>query len=188
MEDADCDHVLALDEGGTNSLDNFQLLCRTPCHQEKSNDEAFRASYDTLESRFCPSVYEAYVSSPKTLPLVFQNHPPPEARELLMLDCIRCRKNALSECAVPLPVFSPLDSIEPCNQTLGDMTFIDAPAPKNTGELLQKLPFQGAGWYTQPAAQWLLHSGVVTWTHCTHVLNASARHPPDYLKTAITTM
>ena len=112
-------------------------------------------SYDTLESRFCPSVYKAYVSSPKTLPLVFQHHPPPEqARELLMLDCIRCRKNALSEgCATPLPVFSPLDSIEVCTGTLGDLTFIDAPAPKNTGELLQKLPFQGAGWYTQPAAQ-----------------------------------
>jgi hypothetical protein len=27
LEDADCDHVLSLDEGGTNSLDNFQLLC-----------------------------------------------------------------------------------------------------------------------------------------------------------------
>ena len=52
MEDADCDHVLALDEGGTNSPTNFQLLCRTPCHQEKSNDEASRASFDTLESRF----------------------------------------------------------------------------------------------------------------------------------------
>ena len=65
LEDADCDHILALDEGGTNSLDNFQLLCRTPCHQEKSNDEAFRASYETLESRFGPSGYEAYVSSPK---------------------------------------------------------------------------------------------------------------------------
>jgi hypothetical protein len=93
LEDADCDHILALVEGGTNCLDNFQLLCRTPCHQEKSNDEQFRASYDTLESRFCPSVYEAYVSSPKTLPLVFQHHHPPEqARELLMLDCIRCRQ------------------------------------------------------------------------------------------------
>ena len=124
MEDADCDHVLALDEGGSNSLDNFQLLCRTPCHQEKSNDEQFRASFDTLESRFSPSVYEAYVKSPKVLPLVFQHqHPPEQARELLMLDCIRCRKNVLSECATPLPVFSPLDSIEVCTGTLGDITF-----------------------------------------------------------------
>jgi hypothetical protein len=62
LEDADCDHILALDEAGTNSLENFQLLCRTPCHQEKSNDEQFRASYDTLESRSCPQVYKAYVS------------------------------------------------------------------------------------------------------------------------------
>ena len=104
------------------------------------------------------------------------------------MDCIRCRKNALSECATPLPVFSALDSVEVCAGTLGDLTFIDAPAPKNTGELLQKLPFQGPGWYTLPAAQWLLHAGKINWDMCSHKIEASARHPSKYLKAAIATM
>ena len=62
-----------------------------------------------------------------------------------MMDCIRCRRNALYECAVPLPVFSPLDSIEQCNQTLGDLTFIDAPAPKTTGALMKALALPRTG-------------------------------------------
>ena len=189
----EADHCVPLEEGGSNDDGNWQMLCRS-CHQEKSNNEAFRASYDTLESRFAPSVFKSYVQSPKPLPLVFQHHAPPshlgmeKEGALLMMDCIRCRRNALYECAVPLPVFSPLDSIEQCNQTLGDLTFIDAPAPKTTGALIKALPFQGPGWYTLPATQWLLHTGKVTWENCTHKIDASARHPPDYLRNALEVM
>ena len=31
----------------------------------------------------------------------------------------------------------------------------------------------------------MLHAGICTWQHCTHVLNASARHPKDYLQEAL---
>ena len=158
------------------------MLCRS-CHQEKSNTEAFRANYDTLESRFAPSVFKSYVQSPKPLPLVFQHHAPPEEGTLLMMDCIRCRRNALYECAVPLPVFSPLDSIEQCNQTLGDLTFIDIPMPKTTGALMKALPFQGPGWYTLPATQWLLHTGKVTW----EIAHTRSMHQHDILLTTCAT-
>ena len=183
----EADHCVPLEEGGSNVDGNMQMLCRS-CHQEKSNNEAFRASYDTLESRFAPSVYESYVKSPKVLPLVFQNNQPPHEGTLLMMDCIRCRRNALYECAVHLPVFSPLDSIELCSLTLGDLTYIDAPLPKTTGALMKALPFQGPGWYTLPATQWLLHTGKISWDRCTHKIDASARHPPDYLRNALEVM
>ena len=52
----EADHCVPLEEGGSNDDGNWQMLCRS-CHQEKSNTEAFRANYDTLESRFAPSVY-----------------------------------------------------------------------------------------------------------------------------------
>ena len=81
----------------------------------------------------------------------------------------RCRCNC----------FPPLDSFESCNQTLGDLTYIDAPMPKRTGALMKALLFQGPGWYTLPAVQWLLHTGKISWGKCTH---ASARHPCDYLR------
>ena len=103
IDACDADHCVPLEEGGSNDDGNWQMLCRS-CHQTKSNDEAFRASHDTLENRFAPSVYEAYVKPPKVLPLVFQHNVPPpqiEKGHLLMMDCIRCRRNALYECAVP---------------------------------------------------------------------------------------
>ena len=124
------------------------------------------------------------------LPLVFQHHAAPEEihQGLLMMDCIRCRCNALYECAAPLPVFSPLDSIEMCTGTLGDLTYIDTPIPKTTGALMKALPFQGPGWYTLPATQWLLHSGKISWDMCTHRIDASARHPCDYLRNPLDIM
>jgi 5-methylcytosine-specific restriction endonuclease McrA len=173
IDACDADHDVPLEECGSNEDGNWQILCFS-CHREKSNSEAFRASYDTLESRFAPSVYEAYVKSPKALPLVFQHHVPPEEvhQGLLMMDCIRCRRNALYDCAVPLPVFSPLDRIEPCTGALlGDLTYIDAPLPKATGALIKTMPFQGPGWYTLPAAQWLLHTGKISWDMCTHKID-----------------
>ena len=31
----------------------------------------------------------------------------------------------------------------------------------------------------------MLHAGICTWLHCTHVLNASAHRHPDYLQGAL---
>jgi hypothetical protein len=116
-----------LQEGGGNERVNWDLACRS-CHQLKTNDEAFRGNVHPLQSRFAPAEYKAYVGSPKVLPNVYQVHAPPEAKELLMLDCVRCRRNALFETAHPFPVFSPLDAIEECVPgTLGDLTYIDKP-------------------------------------------------------------
>ena len=93
-----------------------------------------------------------------------------------MLDCVRCRRNALFESAHPLPEFSSLDAIEECTGALGDLTFIDKPVRwQGGGGLLSKNPpYQGAGWYSRGAAAWLLHAGICTWQHCIHVLSASA--------------
>jgi hypothetical protein len=104
-----------------------------------------------------------------------------------MMDCIRCRRNALFETTHAFPVFSPLDTIEVCTGTLGDLTFISKPVRwQGGGSLLSNLPFQGNGWYSRVAAEWMLHCGICQWEHCTHVLNASARHPPGYLREALT--
>ena len=112
------------------------------------------------------------------LPNVFQTHVPPEARELLMLDCVRCRRNALFETTHPFPVFSPLDKIEEFTGTLGDLTFIVEPVRwQGAGSLLSNLPYQGRGWVPKVAAEWMIHAGICGMQHCTHVLNASAHHP-----------
>ena len=89
----ECEHTVPLQEGGGNEATNWQLLCRS-CHVIKTSDEAFRGNVHPLQSRIDPAEYKAYVKSPKVLPSVFQIHVPPEAKELLMLDCVHCRRNA----------------------------------------------------------------------------------------------
>ena len=49
IDTCEADHDVPLEEGGSNEDANWQILCRC-CHQTKSNDEVFRASYDTLEN------------------------------------------------------------------------------------------------------------------------------------------
>ena len=98
------DHRVPLQEGGGNQEANIDLICRS-CHQLKTDDEAFRGNVHPLQSRFAPAEYKAYVESPKVLPDVFQVHVPTGAKELLMLDCVRCRRNALFETVHPFPVF-----------------------------------------------------------------------------------
>ena len=126
VQKLEMDHRVPLQEGGGNEETNIGLICRS-CHQSKTNDEAFRGNVDPLQSRFAPAEHRAYVGSSKVLPVVYQVHAPAEGKELLMLDCVRCRRNALFESAHPFPVFSPLDAIEECTGTLGDLTFIDKP-------------------------------------------------------------
>ena len=101
------DHRVPLQEGGGNEETNIDLICRS-CHQTNTNIEAFRGNVHPLQSRFAPAEYKAYVESPKVLPVVYQAHVPPEAKELLMIDCVRCRRNALFESAHPFPrLFTP---------------------------------------------------------------------------------
>ena len=66
------------------------------------------------------------------------------------------------------------------------MTFIDKPVRwQGGGSLLSNLPYQGAGWYSKVAAEFMLHAGICQFQHCTHVLNASAHHHPDYRQEAL---
>ncbi len=39
----EADHILALDEGGKDVLDNLQTLC-IPCHKEKSGEQSVRGA------------------------------------------------------------------------------------------------------------------------------------------------
>ena len=109
----EADHIVPLSQRGTNESSNWQLLCQA-CHADKSKQENFRSA-DPLLSKFAPNVYKSYVESPKPLPLVFESHKPIDGKVLYLVDVIRCRKNALYFCSVPIHCFSPLDSILVCN-------------------------------------------------------------------------
>lgn len=58
-------------------------------------------------------------------------------------DVRRCRKSALLHCAHEIPVFSPLDDVQPMRDTtLGDLNFVT----KVPSEPITQLGYTGQGW------------------------------------------
>ena len=104
-----------------------------------------------LESRVCRSVHEAYVQSPRPPALVCKLAKCDPDRICHGVDVVRCR-NALANATFPLPVFSPLDSVEVSRDGhLADLTYVELHRDDRQA-LLRKLPYLGRGWYSKPAA------------------------------------
>ena len=85
----------------------FLALC-PECHENFTKNLGPRTE-NVLESCFERSVYEAYVQSPRPRACVYEPNAHGEGRgDPLVLDIIRCRRNALFENPFDFPVFSPL--------------------------------------------------------------------------------
>jgi hypothetical protein len=103
------------------------------------------------------------------------------------LDVIRCRRNALYFNAHKVPVFSVMDSVEVSNganlQT-ADVYFVT----KKYKAFELQLGYTGEGWYARVAAEWWLHTGVITPQDISHVLRATAHLPHDVFRTPLDEM
>ena len=137
-----------------------------------------------LESCFEKSVYEQYVKSPKTRAMVYAPYAHGENRgSPLTLDLVRCRFNALYNCVFEIPIFSQLDQIcEAVPGTLCDLSFVSKPVKWTSSTLIENMPFQGNGWYSKIAVQYMLHRKIISWSHITHSLQATAHLPPEVLR------
>ena len=104
------------------------------------------------------------------------------------VDVVRCRKNALANATFPLPVFSPLDSVE-CSRDghLADLTYVDLHRDDRQA-LLRRLPYLGRGWYSKPAAAYLLDTKQATWDDFKWSLDATAHVEPRCLAQALEAM
>ncbi|CAE7216787.1 unnamed protein product [Symbiodinium natans] len=101
---------------------------------------------------------------------------------------VRCRKNALANATFPLPVFSPLDSVEHAREGhLADLTYVDLHCDDRQA-LLRKLPYLGRGWYSKPAAAYLLETNQATWSDFKWSLDATAHVEPRCLAQALEKM
>ena len=116
--------------------------------------------------RVCRSVHEAYVQSPRPPALVCKLAKCDPDRICHGVDVVRCRKNALANATFPLPVFSPLDSVEPSRDGhLADLILRGA-APGRPAGPAPEAPLPGPGLVQQargrvpggdgPGRQWSL--------------------------------
>eukprot|EP00439_Symbiodinium_sp_Y106_P020317 s8192_g2.t1 len=179
------DHVVPVHQALEGQPQVLQALC-LECHRTKTLLESSRTS--CLESRVCRSVHEAYVQSPRPPALVCKLAKCDPDRICHGVDVVRCRKNALANATFPLPVFSPLDSVE-CSRDghLADLTYVDLHRDDRQA-LLRRLPYLGRGWYSKPAAAYLLDTKQATWADFKWSLDATAHVEPRCLAQALEAM
>jgi 23S rRNA maturation mini-RNase III len=159
--DFDWDHVVALRELPKFAPQAFQPLCCT-CHSERTQLQGRQDR--TLRSCFSPHAWQAYVKSPRPPALAFNPHKAEEDKELLELDVIRCRRNALVHSFHPFACFSPLDNIKQGLNKPGELSdFSYVRLPPNRRSRLSQLPYVGEGWYHKSACEFMLHHGKMTW-------------------------
>lgn len=155
----------------------FWPLCPA-CHAQKTCDESRAWDSDILASHFEKGVWEQYVESPRPPPLVWRCKECTEVEGCEIADVRRCRKRALEFNAHPVPVFSPLDRVEPVEDcVLGDINFVDRPAT-NVVHQLGYTP----GWQHRVQTEFLLHMGVIGWADVRYRLTATAHFPADVFR------
>ena len=166
-----------------NAVARQTLVAVCPeCHQVLTMSQGPKDD-NPLESCFEKSVYEQYVRSPKTRAMVYSPYAHGENRgSPLTLDLVRCRFNALYNCVFEIPIFSQLDEIVEAPKTLCDLSFVSKPVKWTSSTLIENMPFQGNGWYSKIAVQYMLHRKIIGFDHITHGLQATAHIAKDLMQ------
>ena len=167
------DHIVPLSTSFGEQ--RFQPICVT-CHAQKSSDEPRELEQDVLASHFNQRVWDCYVLSERSPPLVHKAQEVESAAGLTIADVRRCRKRALEFCAHEVPVFSPLDDAQRLEDyTLGDINYVCRPAK----DCVAQLGYTGPGWQHRVQTEWLLYTGVISWSDIPWRLTATGRLPKD---------
>ena len=175
-ENLEWDHITSLSTSFGEQ--EFWCIC-AQCHSQKTSEEPRVFDGDPLVSHFCPAVWEAYVQSERTPPLIHKAEAFGNLEGCWISDVRRCRRNALLHCAHEIPVFSCLDDVQLMrDMVLGDLNFVT----KAATDPIAQLGYTGSGWQHRVQTEWLLHSGVIDWKDISHKLTATGRLPADLLK------
>ena len=82
---------------------------------------------------------------------------PKSSTNVTEIDVRRCRRSALEQNELPIPMFSPLDKLKPrTKMELGDYNYISKDANWTMVKYTQMLPYTGCRWYWKGARQYLL--------------------------------
>ena len=196
------DHILPLAEGGSNELDNLQLLC-LECHSTKTEHEEHSSGstrFHTLESQLSPHLVEVFHKSPKPMQFTGSWRPLPKSCDVCKcLDVAGCRSNAILEYEYGLPIFSPLDHVERIMDDDGcmikdlksfAMIWVHCPDVDldNRKQAKAAFPWTGSRWYALGAVIYMLQTGAITADNLVYGIQASRTFNPKILKEAFDTI
>ncbi|MDP7069711.1 MAG: HNH endonuclease, partial [Candidatus Peribacteraceae bacterium] len=178
------DHINRFSQSfGEQETDSFQPLC-LECHRMKSNDEPTLFDEDPLSSHVDRMVWDEYVMSERPPPLVYKFQDVENLDGCRIVDVRRCRFRALLLNTHQIPLLSPLDGIQKCDNTLGDLNFVT----KRTTNFQAQLGYTGPGWQHRVQTEFLMYMGILTWDDIAYKITASSHLPANILKAPLERM
>ena len=176
------DHIQALANGGTNEIDNLQILCK-PCHFVKSKDEKEDGyvKVSETESSFNSETSKVFESDlARAWAFVERLEPIRETdtRKLYGLDINKCRKNCMYYNKFNYPLFSVMDKVRPYkgNHTKTGLYYV---------ETKKYFPLRGNGWYSHAMIQYCLDQSLISDENIKHVMYSSLEVKHDYFNKLI---
>ena len=175
------DHIQALANGGSNDIDNLQILCKE-CHYVKTKEEAEEGwvKVSETESSFNSETSKVFESDlARTWAFVEKlEEKHDEEKKLFGFDINRCRKNCMYYNKYDYPLFTVMDKVEEfkgCTSKPG-LYYV---------ECKSYFPLRGNGWYSQPEIRHCLKQALINKTNIKHVIYSSLTVSCDYFNSFI---
>jgi hypothetical protein len=177
-KDFEIDHIKPISIGGSNEIDNLQILCKE-CHTEKSRGEQEQGYFKSSEtessfnsitksifdSSLCGS-YAFIESICDKIPKKMTNN------KIYSIDINKCRNNILYYQKYEYPLFTVMDKpTEYKGQTGAGLYYV---------ETAQYFPFRGFGWYSYPLIKYGLDNDLIKSEEIKYVVESSLEVPHDY--------
>ena len=163
------DHIQALANGGDNSIENLQILCKE-CHYVKTKEEAeegwiriseTESSFNSQTSRVFESELSRSWAFVEKLEATYD-----ETKKLFGFDINRCRKNCMYYNKFDYPLFTVMDKVDDYKNDYSKPGLYYV-------ECKQYFPLRGNGWYSQPEIQYCLHEKLIRPNQIKHVIYSS---------------
>ena len=179
LKNANIDHIKPLSAGGSNELDNLQILCKD-CHFEKThlellNNEFVRVS--KTASSYNSITFDIITSSSSgVFPFIETLVPQtPKNAKLFVVDLIKSRKNAIYHSRYNFPLFTVMDS---------PVRFTDGMSYRKTGIYFVQsdlyFPIRGNGWYSHAMVTFLMERKLIKEWQIQYALYSSLETPRKY--------
>ena len=178
------DHKRPLANGGNNSRDNLQILCKS-CHFDKSREEKENDEYSfSLDFESCVNLQTMEVLKSKLFTKVGFTMAVGEPMDSFYYnefkfktfcsDLNKCRRNILLHSKDSYCVYSVLDNIEPFDGKVEDgFYYIETEC---------NLPLRGNGFYSKPLVDYCLKLELITKDNIKNQWKPSSTIKQDYFK------